>query len=74
MSCLYRFRRWLVMKLVPKNLKVFAFHGMETAPGTSVFDPENRLPWLTVNIEYWSEFTEYIEDDGTTGYRSHRVR
>lgn len=71
MTIWYRFRRRLVKKLIPKDLKVFCFHGMDTAPGTSVYDPETGLPWLTVGIEFCRDITVYPESDGLIGFRSH---
>ena len=41
----YRFRRWLVRKLVPPNMTVFCFDGMENIGGSNLYDPvfRNRM-------------------------------
>ena len=40
----YRFRRWLVRKLVPPNMTVFCFDGMENIGGSNLYDPVLEIP------------------------------
>lgn len=49
----YHFRRWLARKLVPKNLTVFCFDGMEDVGGSNAYDPKTDMGWFEVKLQYW---------------------
>lgn len=46
----YRFRRWLVRKLVPPNMTVFCFDGMENIGGSIILCLSRMSPeeWKSV--------------------------
>ena len=61
----YRFRRWLVRKLVPPNMTVFCFDGMENIGGSNLYDPVLEIGWRSVRLQYWSTATTGSPESGT---------
>jgi len=49
-TVLYKLRRWLFIKLRPKNLAVYCFKGMEQADGTGLLDLDTWLGWGCTKI------------------------
>lgn len=60
----YRFRQWLARKLVPKNLTVFCFDGMESVGGSNAYDPETMEGWFAVRLQYWDAETTGSPESG----------
>lgn len=63
---LYRIRRWLVWKLVPKTLFIFLPENAISGDGASVFDPVEMKPWakaVFADAQYLGKFKESIEPD-----------
>ena len=46
----YRLRRWLFLKLMPKNLGVYIFKGIEDAEGTGLLDLDTWRGWGRAKI------------------------
>lgn len=49
----YRFRRWLVRKLAPKDLTIFCFDGVKSVGASNAYDPELGEGWLAVKLQFW---------------------
>lgn len=59
---LYQVRRRLFIKLMPKELTIFAFEGMldGTCSGTGLYDADTRLGWGSAKVRvHHSECVSY---------------
>ena len=59
----YRIRQRIVRKLIPANMTVFCFAGMEEIGGTNLFDPATMEGWLEVKLQFW-DLGEAREENG----------
>ena len=69
----YRFRRWLVRKLVPPNMTVFCFDGMETNGRSNHPDPRLEPGWRSVKRQYWSTATTGSPESGTLVFHCQKI-
>lgn len=64
----YRFRRWLVRRLVPQDLTIFLFDGIERVGASNAYDPELDEGWLAVKLQYWDASTTEFHEDGSWSF------
>lgn len=60
----YAIRKRIVRKLVPKDLTVLCFDGMDEIGGSNVYDPATMEGWLAVKVQFWDRISEETEENG----------
>lgn len=69
LSPLYRLRRWLVRKLIPRELTVFMCEDLRE---TGLYDAKNMGSWFSVKIQWWDQTFFGETEEGLTEIRRPR--